>query len=1405
MKRLGKINFLRLISALISTIFLIQPFLLEAASMTDYCIIPPYVKTDVTPNILIVMDNSQIMGNAAYDPSSAISYVANYDPTKTYTGYFRHDLWYKYEGGQFVPASTGVFKGNMMNWVTTSRYDLLQSILVGGKSRSRQTNVNTLTGISNSWTKSYGNCVFEVDSGNLTIKDKSLTELCTLIDIIPTRIEASIEPSEKFASESIPGERNTHGFLTRFIANASAIAVSFLDFLVPEAEAAKPLRIITNSLPDAPQNTEYSATLTAEGGTPFSPPSNPYSWSLQAGSVLPAGLSLSASGVISGSTTAAVGNYDFTVVVTDSVGGIVTRTLRIKVVPGGRAKNYNIWICAGNYTTNCTGSTSCSSDSDCPTNTYCENSTCVLKSGIVDIFWSQARYGFIDFSQSMTPNSPNSGSSCIPASPKSSFLTNIENATPVGDSSTYTQLVNGAYAAVDYYKNETGATCDPYRNVESCVKSFVLMITAGEGADNPPNPNAGTANVFTDATNCTATSNPPASYNLAKNTCYGYKNDLRQPATPNGTQNVSTYVVNAMGTTNGAILSQAAVAGGGNYYDVVDPTTLRDKLIEVFSDIIKRAAAGTAASVLASGEGSGANLVQAVFYPRRKFYNSATQVFDEVAWTGRLTNFWYYIDPFFTTSSILDDSGTNPSDRILNLSNDKVVKLRYDPTNETTTADRYAYGSDTKINSVAFEYVKSLWEAGLLMWDRTVNPSNPSDGNNRTIKTTTGSGLIDFSVANKGTLDVYLQAGSEAEAESIIRYIHGEDTLPGGNFATNPVSGFTPTYRSRKTAVDINGDNDSNDTVTIFEKDISESAKVWKLGDVLNSTPKISSWIAINTYDQVYGDTTYESYINSTSYQNRGMVFTGANDGMLHAFKLGKLELLSGENTKAQLTNPSGYLGGSSVPIGQEMWAFIPKHALPYLKYLTSTSYGACHVYTVDLTPYIFDASINGSPDGEKTADSWRTILIGGMRFGGGCRKPSDTCANCVKTPILDPDNNANGLGYSSYFALDITNQDSPTLLWEFSDEGLGLATTGPAVVRINAAGDTSGLNKNGHWYVVFGSGPTGPIDTTYQQFLGRSAQPLKFFVVGPLTATTGLPTVTTSTPDTAISNAFAGSMFDSSNDVDLDYAADVIYVPYVKQASDGTWTSGGVGRLQTKESTTISDWKWSVVMDEVGPLPSAVKRLIDTKKGNLWLYFGTGRYYYERAAEVDDANSLRKLYGVKENSACLTKIKNNQICGSSELASASSDATNNASLDPANVTDGWYITLDCSSGVPGCSAPSGFMAERMVTDPLASVSGYVLYSTFKPYSDMCALGGKSYIWAVKYDSGGAPGALLKGIVLLQVSTGSIEQMDLEKDITDKGGRRIEEESAKEGLAGGGMAEISAPPPVKRSLHTRER
>ena len=74
--------------------------------------------------------------------------------------------------------------------------------------------------------------------------------------------------------------------------------------------AATQLAISTTTLPDAIEFTAYSHQLTASGGTA------PYTWAITAGA-LPAGLTLSSAGLISG-TPSVSGPFSFSVTATDS-------------------------------------------------------------------------------------------------------------------------------------------------------------------------------------------------------------------------------------------------------------------------------------------------------------------------------------------------------------------------------------------------------------------------------------------------------------------------------------------------------------------------------------------------------------------------------------------------------------------------------------------------------------------------------------------------------------------------------------------------------------------------------------------------------------------------------------------------------------------------------------------------------------------------------------------------------------------------------------------------------------------------------------------------------------------------------------------------------------------------------
>lgn len=993
--------------------------------------------------------------------------------------------------------------------------------------------------------------------------------------------------------------------------------------------------------------------------------------------------------------------------------------------------------------------------------------------------------------------------------------------------------------ALNYYNNsltQAGiAIPTPIQN--SCQKNFIIYVTDGL----PSVSEAGTADtsanlmptVLNKIDRLRCPSSPTASNCQVTKTISGtvYNYDTR------------TYVLGmGLGDDAKGYLDSMAVHGGtdktGSAYYANNATELNNALIDIFQNILSGLASGTAASILNNSEGSGANLLQAVFYPKKQFDSNT-----EVSWVGEMQNLWYYLDPALQRTSIREDTDQN---NVLDLRSDKIAQFYFDQATSTTKvqifSDSNGDGSpDSTVpdNTVKPEAVKSLWKAGRLLWERNVS----STSGKRTIYTsylsTQGSTPQKFSYddADGFVTDttawslLQIPAGTaaqrKAKAVTLIKWVHGMD---------QPTDTDGTTYRSRMVT-----------NLTCGLTDTQGCTREWKLGDIISSTPKLVSSIKLNNYDlpspDGYYDSTYTSFINSSAYKNRGMVFVGSNDGMLHAFKLGVLKELQGKYIKAQFNNTSGALATASDNLGREEWAFIPKQVLPYLKYLTDTAYS--HIYSVDGSTRIVDASIGvpvscltDSSSCTKSSSTWRTVLIGGMGIGGAAKPSTDACSaptDCVKVPITG------AIGLSTYFALDVTDPENPTYMWEFKGDpsspgSLGYSTSGPAIVRISKK-DVSGNpdhSKNGKWFAVFASGPSGPIDTTNHQFLGQSDQTLKIFIVDLATGQLA------KTIDTGIANAFAGSLANSVIDTDRYnnlskgyYSDDAVYIGFTEldtTVTPNTWTKGGVIRLLTKESDdpgssdTSKQWAWSYVIKsdpsdptkKIGPVTSSIVKLQDRANNSLWIYFGTGRYYYKQ----DDPSTTTKqvLYGVKEPCySTANRTMQTVVAGGTynSIDYSCTDQVNNAPVDQSGTASsapasslaadasGWLITLD--------AAASGSMSERVITDPVALGSGAVFFTTFKPSSDVCKYGGDSLIWAVNYKTGGIPpGVSMKGKALMQVSTGAFAEISLSSAFANPGNARLDGRRLSTPVSGvpptsQGLSVITNPPPVKKFLHVREK
>jgi hypothetical protein len=131
---------------------------------------------------------------------------------------------------------------------------------------------------------------------------------------------------------------------------------------------------------------------------------------------------------------------------------------------------------------------------------------------------------------------------------------------------------NNSGASATGYTSSTGVASDPFYFTSfgqslRCCKSFVLMISPGQGVDdgNAPDLQTPFGNLFT-GTNLGVVTTGAAGDRLDDVAFYGQTHDIREQASPvglAGTQNVTFYAVNAMGGQVGSALLASASKYGG--------------------------------------------------------------------------------------------------------------------------------------------------------------------------------------------------------------------------------------------------------------------------------------------------------------------------------------------------------------------------------------------------------------------------------------------------------------------------------------------------------------------------------------------------------------------------------------------------------------------------------------------------------------------------------------------------------------------------------------------------------------------------------------------------------------------------------------------------------------------------
>lgn len=744
-----------------------------------------------------------------------------------------------------------------------------------------------------------------------------------------------------------------------------------------------------------------------------------------------------------------------------------------------------------------------------------------------------------------------------------------------------------------------------------------------------------------------------------------------------------------------------------NYYPAQEGQSMHDQITAEIYDMMREASSGTSVSVLStSAEGAG-SLFQAYF--DYKVVDGLRTVY----WVGHLNAMW--IDQY---GNVREDTD---QDQALSLTNDYIIQFYVDtdPSSATynqTMVNRYQ-DVDGKggtvlpyvlVDTVPISGITPIWEAGkkLALRDDTTDP--------RTIYTyidVDNDGLVDsgdfgsttFVTSQATTLQPYLNADTSAPttATNIIKFIRGQ---------------YVAGMRERRLPV-------------VDSAGTTHTDQFWKLGDITYSTP-VAVGAPASNYHIIYGDTTYHQFY--TQYKNRRvMIYTGANDGMLHAFNAGFYN--EGDNP-ATTSTENGWFSdpAGSGNLGRELWAYIPYNLLPQLRWLTATNY--CHCYYVDLKPRIVDARVF-TADGTHPY-GWGTILIGGMRFGGG---------NLPLTAKFNGSTSQTRVFRSAYFALDITDPEQPpVLLWEYWDladtnnSDLGFTTSYPAVARV---GDPA---TAGNWYVIFGSG-AGTLGTgsgtstsgTVAANGGNGATTTHYVYILNLYTGALVRKVDMTSVDSAISGKKVFMVDPITVDLGIDYQVDKGYIGASYYDSGSSSWKGKMFRININESTTPSTWAFSTFMSLDKPLMAAPSATVDLYN-RLWIYCGTGRYF--NTADQSDTTTQRIVGAWDSGSNTITfptpsnlnDVTNIHVYANGYVYSGSTyvsvfgtylDARRAEYSATSGTKYGWYLTTTAG--------------ERSLDKPTV-IGGVVLFPTFIPTTDVCSIGGSSNLYAPYYETGTA-------------------------------------------------------------------
>lgn len=438
------------------------------------------------------------------------------------------------------------------------------------------------------------------------------------------------------------------------------------------------------------------------------------------------------------------------------------------------------------------------------------------------------------------------------------------------------------------------------------------------------------------------------------------------------------------------------------------------------------------------------------------------------------------------------------------------------------------------------------------------------------------------------------------------------------------------------------------------------------LGDIVDTAPVYLSYSPYEWEDD--GFAAYKTASKSLS----PVLFVSANNGMIHAFD----------------AKPS------SSTVGKELWSYIPAQSLSKTWKVADSAYSTNHEFMINGPITVRDAFFK--PVGA-TEKEWRTVLVAALGQGG-----------------------------NGYVALDVTDRNSPKVLWETCttsicsvvNSDLGLTYGAPMIAkrptddRWVAYVSTGYDNASGVGKVFELDLVSGAVLRTFTTGSGSSASP------------SGL----------AYFNIYFDGLFKNAKGKYM-YAGDL---------NGDVWkwdlSASGTSVSATKVGTAIGP------SGNVQPISTQIE--LGFIKDSIVLMFGTGRYLNDSDVPASGSTSaVQSFYAIKDSMTGVANIRSHS--GVIEK-SVSSFGANEIDWEDDS---GWYMDFSTNS-------------ERLNIAPRL-VAGNLFFITNIPDVDStsCKSGGSSISYLIKILESSAvkstplSGGLVAGFSIIRLPSGDYKSI----------------------------------------------